>query len=267
MDVQIPPFSIAKRFITCWKNTNPMITIKETGQDNIVGFVLKGEVDEAGMKQLIEALDQRSDFYNKLRLYGEVYDIKGWETFKSLFSNIKAKFRAFRKLEKYAIVTDVDWLEDLTEIAGYLTPGLDVDTFDTDEKEEAIQWLLKPTREQTINVEEVTLVADNAIGFSIDGHLSKADYDLINSHMKAVLDYNDKIGLYLDIIDLDGMTLKAVWEEFKAAVNYYSRIEKVAITGQEGWLKSAAKISDFLTPGIDVRYFEEAEEAKNWLAN
>jgi hypothetical protein len=63
------------------------------------------------------------------------------------------------------------------------------------------------------------------------------------------------------------MTLKAVWEEFKAAINYYSRIEKVAITGQEGWLKSAAKISDFLTPGIDVRYFEEAEEAKNWLAN
>lgn len=242
-----------------------MITIKETGQDNIVGFVLKGEIDEAGMKQLIEALNKRSDFYSKIRMYGEVYDIKGWETFKSLFSNIKAKFQAFRKLEKYAIVTDIDWLEDLTEIAGYLTPGLDVATFDTDDKEKAIQWLLKPTREQTISVEEISLPSDNSIGFSIDGHLSKADYDLINSRMKAILDYNEKIGLYLNIVDLDGMTLKAVWEEFKAAINYYSRINKVALTGKEGWLKSAAKISDFLTPGIDVKYFDGAEEAKAWL--
>ena len=242
-----------------------MITVKETGQDNIVGFVLKGEVDEEGMQQLIQALNEKSDFYHKLRLYGEVYDIKGWETFKSFFSNIKAKFQAFRKLEKYAIVTDIDWLEDLTEIAAYLTPGLDVDTFDTNEKEEAIQWLLKPTREQTINVEEINLPTEDAIGFSIDGHLSKADYDLINSRMKAVLDYNDKIGLYIDIVDLDGMTLKAVWEEFKAALNYYNRIKKVAITGKEGWLKSAAKISDFLTPGIDVKYFDDVEEAKAWL--
>jgi len=245
-----------------------MITIKEIDQDNVVGFVLKGEVDEKGMDQLIEALNAKSDFYSKIRLYGEVYDIKGWDTFKSFFSNIKAKFQAFRKLEKYAVVTDIDWLEDLSEAAGYLTPGLDIESFDADEKEKALIWLGQPTREQTINIREVELPTTKAVGFSIDGHLSKAAYDMVNLRMKEALQSNEKIGLYLEIIDLEGMTLKAVWEELKAAINYYSKLNKIVITGKEGWLKNAAKISDFLTPGIDVKYFklEDKEEAIAWLS-
>ncbi len=245
-----------------------MITLKEINQENVVGFILRDEIDEAGMQQVIDALRDKTEHYPKLRLYGEVYGIKGWDTVKSFFSNIRAKFQAFRKLEKMAIVTDIDWLEDLSEIAAYLTPGLDIESFDSDEKEEALIWLGQPTREETVNITLMELPMDNAVGFSIDGHLSKAAYDLVNERMRAALQNNQKIGLYLEIIDLGGMTLKAVWEELKAAINYYNKLNKVVITGKEGWLKSAAKISDFLTPGIDVKYFsmEDKEEAMKWLA-
>lgn len=244
-----------------------MIEIKDLPQENAFGFVLDGKISEMETDKLFSALTKKAGDFGKVRLYGEFKNFGGWESFSAFLSNMKANFKAIGKVEKYAVITDNDWLEDLEGVTDFLTPNMDIKIFGMEEKEEAIAWLEQPLKEELLGSEALDLGLNNVLGFVIRDRLTRADYKMFNHKMADQLKRYGKIDMYLEIEDFEGISLKAIWQDLKTSIKYYGDIEKIAITGKGKWLKNATKISDFLTPGIDLKYFSLAEKHKalEWL--
>lgn len=111
-------------------------------------------------------------------------------------------------------------------------------------------------------------VPSDLIAVSVDGKLTKEDYDKFN-RMVRLKDHADDLKLYVEINDWEGITLKAIFEDIKASFEHYNDISKMAIAGDARWLKNWTKAGDVLTPGIEVKSFavSERDQAMSWLDN
>jgi hypothetical protein len=236
--------------------------------ENIVGFRLDGEIDEAGVQRVAEEIVAKSAVSGKVRIYGEINNIEGWNNLKAFFTNIQIKFKALGKIEKYAVVSDKKWLENWEKVAEFITPFTDVKLFKTTEREAAIAWLQQPTREESHALAILPVTPGYVLGFSVSGTLTKADYDLLNRRMAEHLLIHKDLRLYCEIIDLQGITLKGFWEDLKTSVQYYTDVKKAAVVAADSWWKAGVAVTDFFTPGVRLKYFSPGQKADalDWLS-
>ncbi|MAN58400.1 MAG: hypothetical protein CMC08_01040, partial [Flavobacteriaceae bacterium] len=68
----------------------------------------------------------------------ELEDAAGLMKFKGLGFLSEMKWFGLKNLRKYAIVTEIEWIENLISIGDMLTPGIPIKDFDADEIQEAI---------------------------------------------------------------------------------------------------------------------------------
>jgi len=244
-----------------------MITVEETS--GIFGMTVKGTMSTEEIDHLFAVLQAKVNAQpnRKIRMYARLVDFSGWDGFESFIHTMKGKMGAIGKIEKYAILTDYDWIEAIAKVGDFFTPGIDVKTFDLDELEKAIYWLKQGTKEETLALTELDTGAPDIVGFAIDGVLSKADYTLMNQRFEDQLRDIDHIRLYLEFVDLDGMTLQGIWEDFRITFKFYGKIRKIVLAGDDD-LVGAAKFSNFITPGITIKYYhpKDREEALDWLS-
>lgn len=115
-----------------------------------------------------------------------------------------------------------------------------------------------------IGVERV----DNTFFLSLKaiGKLTHADYDKINPLIDAALDgvKEPQVNVFIDGSELEGWELRAAWDDFKLGLKHGSEFNKIAIFGNKKWQQYAAKIATWFTSG-EVKYFEDATTALNWL--
>ena len=57
------------------------------------------------------------------------------------FSRLPAMFGLMKKFDRAAVLTDKTWLKKVSEFDGVLYPGLEIKTFNRDQKVEAEAWL------------------------------------------------------------------------------------------------------------------------------
>jgi hypothetical protein len=232
--------------------------------DRTIGFSLEGEVDQRGMDELLGRLEGTP---GKVRLLGEIRDIDGWENVQSLFSNIRAKFAALGKIERYAVLADKHWIETLARVADFVTPHFPLRHFGLYERDKAIAWLHSEAPERGLQITE--LEAKHVLGFTIAAPLTDADYEVINAVFDAQIAKFGEIRLLIMLVEFDGFSnISTLLEDLRTSINYYSRIKKVAIMGRKDWLATATKIGDVLTPGMKLRHFPigQREAAVDWLA-
>ena len=107
---------------------------------------------------------------------------------------------------------------------------------------------------------------ENIIGISLSGRLTKNDYDSISKVIEGHKE-NGKLRIYLEVLDLEGVTPEAFFKDIQISFQYYSNIHKMVITGRDEWLEGLAKIGDLLSPGIKVKFFklDDKREAMDWL--
>jgi hypothetical protein len=72
--------------------------------------------------------------------------------------------------------------------------------------------------------------------------------------------------MLVDVVEVDGATVGAVWEDVKHTLDYARYVERMAVVGDQrwhAWVTQAAR----LVPGVNVRYFEPDQrlEARSWL--
>jgi len=89
-----------------------------------------------------------------INLVLEVYHIDGLRNVNKFFSEIKSKQSFLKHLRKFALIADADWIGDLGDFIFFLTPNVDVEVFDLDEREEANAWVNAPTKEEDQNLQE-----------------------------------------------------------------------------------------------------------------
>ncbi|THH40376.1 SpoIIAA family protein [Neolewinella litorea] len=246
-----------------------MVTIFPLSQDNMLGFTLDGEVDDEGMRKLLMAVEAKVITHGKLRLLGNIKNVSGFASYQSFWNTIKTKKELLDKVEKYAILTDHGWLSTLSEGIDWLAPHMEVKTFRLNEGEVAHQWL-RLDREEPSKVEavkEIDLGDPRLLGLAIVGKLTTADYDRINLLVEEKVKHYGKARILLEVISTDGINARTLWEDLKTSLRLYKDLERVAIIGDQTWLKTSVKLSDLLTPGLDLAAFStvERKRAIAWL--
>jgi len=247
-----------------------MISVFPLSQSNLLGFTLDGDVDDEGMRKLLMAVEAKVITHGKLRLMGNIKNIGGFQDFQTFWKLLKAKTELWDRIEKYAILTDHGWLASLSGSLDWLTPRIDVKTFALSEGELAHEWLkLDPAPAETsVSLKEIDLGDERLLGIAIIGKMGIADYDRLNVLIEEDAAKHGKARIMLEIVTSAGFTGKQLMEDLKTSVKQYKNVERMAIIGDQSWLKTTVRLSDLLTPGLELSAFgtTERKRAISWLS-
>ncbi|OAV42588.1 STAS/SEC14 domain-containing protein [Lewinella sp. 4G2] len=244
-----------------------MISVFPLSQPNMLGFTLDGEVDEAGMEKFLMAVEAKVLTHQKIRLLGNIKSVGGFQSLQAFWSTLKTKKDLWDKIEKYAILTDHGWLASLTGGLEWLTPGIDVKTFRLSEGELAHDWLrLDPVEDPSQGLKEIDLGEPQVLGLAIIGKMTPQDYDRINLLIEAQARMYGQARILLEVVDA-GFSGQQLIEDIKSGIKNYKNVERIALIGNQSWLKTTVKLGDLLTPGLELSAFSTAERkrAVAWL--
>lgn len=103
--------------------------------------------------------------------------------------------------------------------------------------------------------------------FKAVGRLSHEDYEMISPLIDQALQgvAHPQVKAFFDATDFEGWDLRAAWDDFTLALRHGSSFSRVAILGNSPWQKFASDIAAWFLTG-DVHYFEDREDALEWLA-
>ena len=119
-----------------------MLEIIPFEEGNIIGFKLKGRIEEDSFDEAVAQMEKMLKKYEKLRVYAEIEEIGGINV-NTFMKDIHFKLKHFTDFEKEAVVSDKGWLEAWINIADKIFPHIEIKHFSPDEKEEAKKWLRK----------------------------------------------------------------------------------------------------------------------------
>lgn len=245
-----------------------MLTVFPLSQDNLLGFTLDGEIDDQGINMFLTAVEAKILTHGKIRLLGNIKNIGGFDSFRTFWDTLRAKKDLWDKIEKYAILSDSSLLQSAIGNLDWLAGHIEIKTFALSEGEVAHEWLKAPLEpKESKALKFIEMEPSNILGLAIVDKMQVADYEKFNYHLEDHVSKFGKARIFLEIVDLKGVSLRAVYEDIKTAVKHYSSIERMAIIGDQSWLKSSVKVSDLLTPGLDMAAFgtDERQRAIDWL--
>ncbi len=98
------------------------------------------------------------------------------------------------------------------------------------------------------------------------GKLSHEDYEKISPMLDGALESvkDPEVKVFIDGTELEGWELRAAWDDFKLGLKHGNKFIKIAILGNKKWQKNIYKIGSWFISG-EVRFFEQAEQARAWL--
>lgn len=115
----------------------------------------------------------------------------------------------------------------------------------------------------------MTLIATSADGkalrLAVSGHLSHDDYRAMVPRLEAAIDAHGKISLMADLTALEGVSARAVLDDFAFDIAHLGDFERIAVVGNRDWQAWSTRLGDHLTSAT-MRYFQapDAEAAWTW---
>jgi len=115
------------------------VNIKKLNPSTFMISLDNNTIDHAAMSALNNIL---SDLHKgeHINLIVVLDNMPSFESFKAFIEGLKVDFKILSRLDKYAIVSDIKWLEAYSKVGNFLTPGIDVKTFSISEIDEAKKW-------------------------------------------------------------------------------------------------------------------------------
>lgn len=107
---------------------------------------------------------------------------------------------------------------------------------------------------------------EDLIALEAEGKIVKEDYENFLPLLDEMVKKHEKIKAYIEVKELDGVTLPALWEEIKGDVKYFDNFNRVAVVGEAKWKETATKAANIL-PHVEAKYFDisEKQKAKEWI--
>ncbi len=116
-----------------------MLKILSEDKNNLI-IDAEGEIQAEDYENLTPVIEKMAEEYGSANLMMIARDIKG-ETWKGMKKDADFGFGAYKKVEKFAIVTDQEWLKIAVNIMSPFTHTKEK-IFSLDEEDEAREWLL-----------------------------------------------------------------------------------------------------------------------------
>lgn len=104
---------------------------------------------------------------------------------------------------------------------------------------------------------------------NVTGQLTKSDYDVFVPEMERLIEQHGRLRVLFNMIEFEGWTAGAMWEDLKFDTKHFSDIERLAALGDKKWQQG---MTTFFKPftKAEVRYFDRTEpksleQARTWL--
>ena len=119
-----------------------MIETLKDFPDNVLGFVCHGHITRQDYETvLIPAVENALRDHDKLRLYYETAaDLTGIDA-GAVWDDTKVGISHFTRWEKFAVVTDIEWIARTMKFFSFLMPG-EMRVFGSDETAAAKDWIV-----------------------------------------------------------------------------------------------------------------------------
>ena len=102
----------------------------------------------------------------------------------------------------------------------------------------------------------------NLLKFTIAGKLTKADYESVVPILNAKVQQFNKVNVYLELSELDAITLPAMWEEAKQDIKHFADFNRAAVVSSNSvLLQAAAAVAGTITPA-EVKHFDADQQAE-----
>lgn len=128
-----------------------MIKILDMKDENILGFKVDGKIEKDDLQDVFKLMEKKAGNNGKVQFYAE---IKGFGlndfSMEALKEDIKFWFKhpgIIPSIDKAALVTDMKWIEKAFDVECALIPTLTGESFSSDKKDEALEWLKTDQRE------------------------------------------------------------------------------------------------------------------------
>lgn len=244
-----------------------MIEVMIDLPDHVLGLRAKGEVTSDDYQTvLVPALEEKLARYKKARLLYVLDDQFEGYTGGAAWQDAKVGMKHFTSFERVAVVTDVDWIENMVKAFGFVFPG-DVRVFDDDELEEARRWISEPPSPGKLSFE---LIEDKSVLIlEPAGELEAADFDRLSAEVDP---YIGRTGA------LNGLMVVAErfpgWDDFAALTSHlrfvrehHRKIRRVAVVSADQVLSTMPRLaSRFVAAEIRTFAMDQRDEALLWAA-
>lgn len=245
--------------------------LKRLEGTNIYEFRVTGKLTENEVNKVQQSFREFRERGEKIKLLGVIDEIPMPEL--SSFDDIVSlKIDAFKVIEKYAVLSDKNWVEKWVPVANFFTPGMPTKAFTLHEKDHALEWL-ENTEFKTYAPEDylanisITEIGEDTFQVEFSHETltyasMSALYELFSRKAKS------KINLLVILNEFPSIeNLKTLVKGLQTDLSAYGKIEKYAVVTDKKWIDKLSGFVNFITPGIDIKTFdkEEEKEAKHWI--
>lgn len=105
-----------------------------------VSYRAKGTLDKERISDFFEQMEAIASEDRKIHLVLEVYCIDSLRNLNGFFSAKQWKPEMRENLKKFALIADADWMNELSDFIDCLTPKIEVNIFDFNERKKAKAW-------------------------------------------------------------------------------------------------------------------------------
>jgi len=243
-----------------------MIEVMNDLPERVLGLKASGEVTAEDYKTvLVPAIEKQLTRHKKVRLlyvFGD--EFKGY-TGGAAWEDAKVGMKHLTSFERVAVVTDVDWIENVIRAFGFAVPG-EVRVFDGDDFEEARQWISEPAPTGHLSFD---LIEDKGVlVLQPQGELEAADFERLGAEVDP---YIEKAGA------LNGLMIVAEhfpgWDDFAALTSHirfvrehHSKIRRVALVTSDRLVSALPRMaSRFVDAEVRAFPMDGRDEALLWV--
>lgn len=110
---------------------------------NVVGYRVDGKVEKDDVDRVFQDLDRRLEEKGRIRVYAEVDSFSGM-SLDALWHDLRGGIKRWgeiSKIDKAALVTDVEWLRKVAVVEDKVLAGVHVRVFSKEDQPQARLWV------------------------------------------------------------------------------------------------------------------------------
>ena len=111
---------------------------------------------------------------------------------------------------------------------------------------------------------------DDVLAIRISHKITGADLDAIMDRLDALIASHDKIHVFVETHQIDGIELTSLPGYMARALPLFGKLDKfgrVAVVADQGWVRAGSRLESAMLPNIKYRVYEpdERAEALAWV--
>ncbi|MGB5810224.1 MAG: STAS/SEC14 domain-containing protein [Polyangiales bacterium] len=243
-----------------------MIELIHDVPERVLALKASGEVTARDYQDvLVPALEEKLSKIKKVRLLYVLDDDFEKYTGSAAWEDTKVGMKHLTAFDRVAIVTGVDWVENMVKALGFAMPG-EVRVFDNDELPQAREWVSEPAEVSDLRFELLT--ETGVLVLEPKGELEAGDFERVAAEVDP---YISEVG------GLRGLMIVAEhfpgWDDFSALTSHlrfvrehHRKIRKIAFVTDDRLLSVLPRISaQFLVAESRAFPMAERDEALLWV--